>query len=368
MYIKVSKNWQFVLDVAMIILGCFIMGFAFSFFLEPNNISTGGFSGLSMIINTLLKNVGITFLDTSIIFLILNIGLFAYSYKALGKKFAVKALVGILSFTVAMKIFELIPQIYSFETIISAVYGGAIMGVGIGMVVRFGGSTGGSDMIACVLRKKSTRFSIGKLVVSVDLAVIFLSIFAFTDGFVLLPYTILALLLSSFTTDFMNEGYRQVRAYYIITDKPDEIAEKIMGHLRRGCSLSKVKGMYTHQERDMLFCLISKYQINELKQTVKLYDSNAFIFATSVSEVDGNWTKNTEIVEQFTIEKKEEIKIKNLKKKELIQTKEQQKKQRKTKTQTNSQTKNQANKQTKNQANSQANNQTNNQVNNQTNN
>ena len=114
MFINVNKKWQLTLDISMIVLGTFIMGFAFSIFLEPNNISTGGFSGLSMIINTLLHAVGIKFLSSSIIYLILNIGLFAIAYKVLGKNFAVKALIGIISFSLAMEVFALIPSFQNY--------------------------------------------------------------------------------------------------------------------------------------------------------------------------------------------------------------------------------------------------------------
>ena len=106
MYIKTSKKWQNVLEFSMIILGTLIMGFSFSVFLEPNDISTGGFSALSMIINTLLQKVRVKGIPTSAIYLILNIGLYALALKTLGKKFAIKALLGIISFSLGMQIFK----------------------------------------------------------------------------------------------------------------------------------------------------------------------------------------------------------------------------------------------------------------------
>ena len=120
MFISVNKKWQLVLDITMIIVGTLIMGCSFSLFLEPNNISTGGFSGLSMIINTLLHSVGIKFMTSSMIYLILNIGLFAIAYKILGKSFAIKALIGIISFSIAMEVFALIPIAPNYENVISS--------------------------------------------------------------------------------------------------------------------------------------------------------------------------------------------------------------------------------------------------------
>ncbi|MGN0961614.1 MAG: YitT family protein, partial [Christensenellales bacterium] len=138
MYLKVNKKWSFVVDILMVILGTLIMGFAFSVFLEPNNISTGGFSGLSMIVSALLGKLGITWLSTSIIYLILNVGLFLYALRTLGKKFAIKAIIGIVSFSLGMELFGLLPINVHYEMLVSAIYGGGIMGVGVGIVVRFG--------------------------------------------------------------------------------------------------------------------------------------------------------------------------------------------------------------------------------------
>ena len=154
MYIKTNRKWQSVLEFSMIILGTLIMGFAFSVFLEPNDISTGGFSALAMIINTILENFGAKNIPTSAIYLILNVGLYAFALKTLGKRFAIRALVGILSFSLGMQIFDIINFNITYELLVSAIFGGILMGFGVGLVVRFGGSTGGSDMIACVIKNK----------------------------------------------------------------------------------------------------------------------------------------------------------------------------------------------------------------------
>lgn len=297
MYINVNKKWQMTLDISMIILGTFIMGISFSIFLEPNNISTGGFSGLSMIINTLLHSVGVNFLTSSIIYLILNIGLFAIAFKLLGKNFALKALIGIVSFSAAMEIFALIPSFQNYENVISALFGGIIMGFGMGIVVRFGGSTGGSDMIASIFRNKFKTLSIGKIVIVVDITVVTLSIFVYSNGLELLPYTILALFLASKVADFTIEGYKQIKAYNIITTKPNEMAELIMTRLQRGCTVHDAKGMHGKQNREILICLVSKFQIAELRRIINEIDPDAFVYSTSVGEVIGQWNRSQEINE-----------------------------------------------------------------------
>lgn len=298
MFIKINKKWRFAVDILMIILGTLVMGFAFSIFLEPNKISTGGFTGLSMIVSELLGKLGITWLSTSIVYLILNIGLFLYALRTLGKKFAIKAIIGIVSFSLGMELFALLPINVQYETLISAIYGGAIMGIGIGIVVRFGGSTGGSDMIASIVKSKFPRFSIGRIVVIVDLVVIGLSLFTFSNGVELVPYMVLALVVALFTTDFVNEGYRQVRAFNIVTSKPEEVSQIIMEKLSRGCTTTKVIGMHSKVERYNVLCLVSKFQTNYLRRLLKEIDEDAFVYSVAVSEVIGEWTKETDLPDE----------------------------------------------------------------------
>lgn len=312
MYIKVKNKWQLAFDILMIVLGTTVMGFAFSIFLEPNNISTGGFSGLSMIISTLLNKMGIHFLNSSIIYFVLNIGLFLYALGALGKRFAIKSLIGIASFSVAMELCSLINLNLNFEPLISATYGGVLMGVGIGLVVRFGGSTGGGDMIASIVRRKNPKASIGSIVIIIDMIVVVLSLFVFSNGIEILPYTIVALGICSVCTDFVNDGYKQVRAYHIITNKGDAISKRIMEELSRGCTRTKCEGMYSHEDRDYIICLISKFQSGTLTRILREEDPTAFIYSTKVSDVVGFWTKTAELnkeIDKFQSNKRNEIEI-----------------------------------------------------------
>ena len=291
MYIKTSKKWQGALEYSMVVLGTLIMGFSFSVFLEPNSISVGGFSALAMVINTLFGKVGINAIPTSAIYLVLNIGLYALALKTLGRKFAIKSLVGILSFSLGMEIFNLINFNITYELFVSAIFGGAIMGVGVGLVVRFGGSTGGSDMIASIIKNKKPGASLGSFIIMVDMFIIVLTLFVFENGFELLPYTITALLFCMYITDFVNDGYKQVRAFNIITTKPEEMSNAVMEQLSRGCSCMPAKGMHSNSEKTIVVCLVSKYQTSQLKNIIKEVDPMAFVYTTKVSEVMGEWNR-----------------------------------------------------------------------------
>lgn len=297
----------------MIVLGTLIMGFSFSVFLEPNSISTGGFSALSMIVNAILYKIGIKFIPTSVIYLILNIGLYFLALHALGKKFALKALVGILSFSLGIQIFSMIDFKITYELVVSAIFGGAIMGTGVGLVVRFGGSTGGTDMIACILKKKKPTATFGSLIIVIDMFIITLSLFVFSNGFELLPYTILALVLCMLVTDFVNEGYKQVRAFYIITEKPEEISEVVMKNLARGCSCTKIKGMHSSSDKFQVTCLVSKYQTGQLRSIIKEIDPNAFVYSTKIAEVVGAWNSFSDIQKMKETENEKTSKHSNIK-------------------------------------------------------
>lgn len=312
MYIKASRKWQLWLEILMVIVGTFIMGFGFSVFLEPNEISTGGFSAVAMVVNAWFGKIGIVGVPTSVIYLVLNIGLYFLALKTLGKRFALKALIGILSFSLSMELFSYLNISISYEILVSAIYGGVLMGVGVGLVVRFGGSTGGSDMIACIVKKKSPNFTIGTLMICINALIILLSTITFTDGVRLLPYTIIALVLDMIVTDFVNEGYKQIRAFNIVTTKPNELADAIMNRLARGCTCIQAKGMHSKSDRYELICLASRYQMGLLKNIIKEIDPQAFVYTTKVSEVIGAWHTVEEI--QKETENKEPAKPKKDKK------------------------------------------------------
>lgn len=307
---KTLRNLRFSYEIVMIIIGCLILGFGFSFFLEVNHLSAGGFSGLSMVINYLLETVGIKFLSTSIIYFILNAVLFAFAYKIMGKNFAIKLVVGVVASSIAMEAFSYIPNNTNFELIISAIYGGALVGIGIGIVIRFGGSTGGSDTLACIINHKIKRLSIGTVLRTVDIIVVLLQTLVFPNGFNLLPYTLIALVGGSFVLDFINQGYKSSISYHIITERPDQISRALMKYLKRGCTKIDTEGMYTNSTRKMLVCIISGFQSRDLRNIVLAIDKNAFMYSSKVGEVVGNF-KEVDVITRD--EKKEYMQEFNIK-------------------------------------------------------
>lgn len=273
-----------IINIFFILLGSVVMAFAFNVFLFPNDISPSGFSGLSAIISILLSKIGIN-ISTSVIYLILNTALYVVAYKLLGKKFAIMALIGILSFSLALELVALIPFVVTGDLLLCSIYGGGLMGFGVGLVLRNNGSTGGSDLLALVIRSKTHFLTTGQILLTIDIIVLGLS--CITYGFGPLMYSIITLVLSSFVIDFVIDGATGVKAYYIFTSKKEEVCKAIYDQIGRGITEIKAQGVYSQSEKNILLCLLNKYRAPLLKHIVHNIDSDAFVFCTPVSEVIG---------------------------------------------------------------------------------
>lgn len=303
--LKQQINKKSILDLTkqciLILIGTFIMAFGYMVFLSPNNIVPGGFMGLAQIVHDVLANIGFTFISTSVWYLILNIFLYLYAVSVLGFKFGIRSGVGIFSysiFTSLIENFDFVESITSqFQTesavlgggiyILYALYGGLIMGVGIGFVFRGEGSTGGCDMVAVVVNKIKPTITTGQIVIAVDGIVVLLSAFAY-HSLVLPLYALIAIFICGKISDIFVDGVQSLNAYYILTDKKDELSSEILKNLKHGLTYIKCEGMFTHQEKSMLFIVLKKTEVMELKNIVKNVDPKAFMYGHPVKDAYGN--------------------------------------------------------------------------------
>ena len=278
-----KKHKSTIINILFIVLGTFIMALSFNVFLIPNDISPSGFSGLSSIICKFLEEINIT-IPTSVVYLLLNSVLYVIAFKLLGKKFAIMTLIGILSYSIAIEVFVFIPAVTN-DLLLCAIYGGGIMGFGIGLVLRNNGSTGGGDLLATIIRSQTHLLTTGQIILTIDIFVLALSCLAY--GFGPLMYSIITIVIMSVVSDMVIEGATGVRAYYIFTSKKEEVCQAIFSEIERGVTEIKAEGMYSRESKDILLCLINKYRAPRLKAIVSRIDSNAFVFCTSVNEVIG---------------------------------------------------------------------------------
>lgn len=299
---KKREALTLVFQIFLILCGTFILGFGYCVFLSPYNIVPGGFLGLARIIHDVLAKIGFTYISTSVWYIILNAFLYIYAFVLLGWKFGLRSGVGILSysfFTSIISKFQIVSSIgHKFEIesaalgggslyILFAIYGGLLMGIGMGIVFRANGSTGGCDMLAVVTNRYFPTITTGQLVIVVDGLVVVLSAFAYSS-LVLPLYALITIFICGKVSDLFVDGVRSLRAYYILTNKKEEIAQKIMTDVERGVTNIKCEGMYTHDEKDMLFVILRRSQVMQVKKIVKEIDPDAFTFSHNIKEAYGN--------------------------------------------------------------------------------
>ena len=274
-------------EFLMIILGTTILALGINWFTSPLGLVTGGLSGITIIVKSLSEEIlgfGIPLWITN---LVLNIPLFVISIRQRGFEFAKKSLWGVGLLTLALWYTEFIPNLLDVQgdLLLGGIFGGAILGTGVGIVLKAGGTTGGTDMLATIIQYKHKSFPISKLILALDAAIILCGMLVF--GSTKAMYAIIAVFMSSKMISWVLEGMNNAKAAFILSEHSQEIAEAIMHKLPRGVTGIKAQGMYTKQDKDMLYVVVSQKEITRLRDMVKAIDSNAFITIADVREVLG---------------------------------------------------------------------------------
>ncbi len=263
-----------------IIVGSALFALGFNLFLDPNDLNAGGLSGLAQILVQVL-GVG----SVGVITALLNLPLFALGGMKIGKRFFWGSLTGMLSLTVALELTALLP-IPETEPLIAALYGGVLGGIGLGMVFATGASTGGSDIIVRLLKMKMQHVPIGTINICFDLAVAVLTGIAFKDMTRAL-YSGVAIFVTGQVIDAVVYRFDYSKAVMIISEHHEAIAKVIMEDLDRGATYLNGEGTYSHKERKVVFTVVKKQQIAELKRLVVEIDPNAFIVVQEAHQVLG---------------------------------------------------------------------------------
>jgi uncharacterized membrane-anchored protein YitT (DUF2179 family) len=260
-----------------ITLGSFIFAFSLNYFIIANGLAEGGFTGLALVIHYL------TGWSVGGILITLNIPLFFIGWKFWGKTFVIKTLLGVSAVSLAVDLTSGF-RFITHDLLLGALYGGVLSGIGIGLVLRSGATTGGVDIIARLIHEK-VGINMGKVYFSFDFAIIF--IVAFFFGLEKALYTLVALYIFSQVIDRLLEGGNEARAVIIISGVNQVIAQAIINELERGATILKGSGAYTGKEKNVLYVVISKQQLLHLKKIIRKIDPRAFIIVNSVYEVLG---------------------------------------------------------------------------------
>ncbi|WP_010284151.1 YitT family protein [Bacillus timonensis] len=268
-------------NIIFILLGSAIFSFGIVHFNMQNNLAEGGFTGITLLLYFLFK------FDPSYTNLILNIPLFLLGWKLLGRMAFYYTLIG----TISVSIFLWFFQRYQFEIaldgdlMLAALFAGVFIGVGLGIIFRYGGTTGGVDIIARLVRKY-VGWPMGRTMFLFDAVVITISLI-----FYLSPreamYTLLAVFIGARVIDFMQEGAYAARGAMIISEQNEKIAEKILNEMERGVTILKGMGSYTKQDMHILYCVVGRREVGRLKQVIISIDPHAFVSVSDVHDVLG---------------------------------------------------------------------------------
>ena len=288
----VQKHKQ-LYSYAMITLGAAVLAFGLQCFYDPVGLVTGGFSGLAIIVKEVtakLQEVGISlwFEEGGIPLwftnLALNIPVFILAYFLKGAKFIGKTLYGALALSAWLYV---IPawDLAEGDMLIAAIFGGVCAGAGIGFVIKVGATTGGTDMVSALVQLKIRHYSIVQILQVIDGAVVVLGFTVF--GMTPTLYAIIGIVVQTKVADLIVEGFNYSKAAYIISDKHEIVAEKILKDLDRGLTGLEARGMYTGTEKRVLMCIVTQKELVTLKNLVNEVDPNAFVIVSDVREVLG---------------------------------------------------------------------------------
>ena len=270
---------KYFIDFVGIVIGSIIVAIATSFFLLPNQLSTGGFSGIATIIYYLFN------LEVGTVMLILNIPLLVFGLFRIGKEFLIKSISGSIMLSIFIDIFDKFSP-FTTDRLLACIYGGILMGIGTGIILKVNSSTGGTDLLSYLIRSYKKHFQSSSLIVIIDTTIVTLSVVVFKDIEVGL-YSAIAIFLMGKMIDVIFEGVEFTKMMFIITPKYEEIARRISKKVNRGSTGIYVKGMFKQDEKMMLFCVGSRSEIRKIKEIVTQIDKKAFIVICNAREAWG---------------------------------------------------------------------------------
>ncbi len=279
-----TKNLKkIIVEWAGTVLGAAIMAFGVSSFLLPNQLSSGGFSGVATITYYLLN------IPMGLMIMILNVPLFIFAGYKIGKDFFIKSLIGTASLSIFIDIFDKYPAVTT-DRFLACIYGGAIIGIGTAVILRVGASTGGTELIANIIKIYNPYISMSSYLTAIDIIIIALNVIFFKHIEIGL-YSAIAIYLYGQMIDIIFEGVYYTKLMFIISDKNEEIAKEITQEVKRGVTGLYGKGMFKEQDKLVLICAVSRGDISKIKDIAKKIDERSFIIIANAREVLGKGFK-----------------------------------------------------------------------------
>ncbi|MBZ5748949.1 MULTISPECIES: YitT family protein [Metabacillus] len=268
-----------------IIIGAVIMAVGLEIFLVPNNVIDGGIVGISIILSHLSG------WKLGVFIFLLNIPFFFIGYKQIGKTFALSTLFGITVLSTATTLLHPVPA-FTEDILLATIFGGVALGVGVGIVIRYGGSLDGTEILA-ILANKKLPFSVGEIIMFFNIFILGSAGFVF--GWNRAMYSLIAYFVAFKTIDIVIEGLDESKSAWIISDQSREIGEAILARLGRGVTYLNGEGAYTGEDKKVIFCIITRLEEAKLKSIVEDLDPSAFLAVANIAEVRGGRFKKKDI-------------------------------------------------------------------------
>ena len=278
---------QTIIDYIVIAIGAFIFSFGIAMFTSPNNIAPGGVSGIGTMLNHLFN------IPIGSVIIAFNIPLFIFSFKKFGKSFFKKSLFATF---LTSTFIDILPYIlekhYVYSPLLASIFGGVSIGVGVGIIFLRGGTTGGADILAKLIKQKHPHLSLGTLVFIIDAIIVIATLFVYGSIEALL-YSTISFFVTSRAVDAIIFGAARSKMLLIITTQPQQIAKRIMNDIQHGVTLIPASGAYTNEEKTILLSVVRPNEVTEINKIVKEIDRSAFTVITESNEVFGYGFQNS---------------------------------------------------------------------------
>lgn len=271
--------------VFFILIGALLVAVGLKLFMVPNRVIDGGVVGIAMILSYLSK------FPLGLFLFALNLPFFLFGYKQIGKTFALSTLFGVIVMSAGTLLLENADSATN-DPLLAAVFGGIILGMGVGLVIRYGGSLDGTEVLAIWVAKR-VPFSIGQIVMFFNIFILGSAGFVF--GWERAMYSMIAYFIAFKVIDITIEGFDETKSVWIISDKYSEIADALLHRLGRGVTYLSGEGAYTGESKKVIFCVITRLEEAKLKSIIAETDPDAFLAIGTIHEVRGGRFKKRDI-------------------------------------------------------------------------
>jgi len=274
---------KIVWEIIGVSAGVILTAMGLDMFLIPNKIAAGGVSGIATILHYLIN------VPVGAAMLVLNVPLFAVAIYRLGLRFGFRSLFGTVTLSLAVDALAPFLPVPTHDLLLASLFGGVLVGLGLGLVFKYNGTTGGTDLLAAILRTY-TGVNIGQLLFMVDATIVIAAGFVFESA-ELSMYALITIFVTAWLIDLVQEGFSYTKAFLIISDRPAEISAAIVEGLNRGATAWPARGVYTGAGREVLLSVVNRSEVTRLKDIIYQVDPHAFVILADVHEVLGEGFK-----------------------------------------------------------------------------